>query len=126
MLFEGVMDNFGHFQLAGAMLVTADHATFEQATRTEYFMHGGAGLCGCFIYRLVGPLCGGADCLASSSGRRPRGARIAGLGVFSCLIRFRNLRGSGHVAGQFRTFVRHRSDIARHEFQGLLQKLWDL
>jgi hypothetical protein len=39
MLFECVVYHFGHFQLTGTMLVTADHAAFEKAARSEYVMH---------------------------------------------------------------------------------------
>lgn len=40
MLFEGVVHHFGHFQLAGAMLVAADHATLEEAAGAEDIVHG--------------------------------------------------------------------------------------
>ena len=41
MLFEGIVNHFGHFQLTGAMLVAANHAAFQQTTGPENVAHGG-------------------------------------------------------------------------------------
>ena len=41
MLFEGLVNDLGHFQLARAMFVAADHAAFEQATGAKNIVHGG-------------------------------------------------------------------------------------
>jgi len=54
MFLEGIVHHFGHFQLAGAMLIAADHAALEETTGAEDIAHGRRRLRGGLVVEWLG------------------------------------------------------------------------